>query len=141
MLKNLDFVINCFYAGICRTYKKGYIMKNIIKLFCVTTLLLAFSSAFALGVGDSVKVRWQGKYYAAKIISQDDANFRIHYKGYNNSWDEWVSPSRMRIQVRWKNKWYHANALRTSGSRVRIHYKGYGSNWDEWVTLDRIRSR
>ena len=116
-------------------------MKNIIKLLCATTLLLAFSSAFALGVGDSVKVNWKGKYYAAKIISQSDGHFRIHYKGYDSSWDEWVTASRMRIQVSWKGRWYPAKALETSGSRVRIHYKNYDSSWDEWVTLNRIRSR
>jgi hypothetical protein len=96
---------------------------------------------FALGIGDFAKVEWKGEWYDANIIDQSGIQFRIHYRGYDNTWDEWVSPQRMRLQVLWKGQWYHAKALRISDQRVLIHYNGYSSDWDEWVSLDRIRSR
>ena len=104
--------------------------------------LLAFSlPGLALSTGDSAMVEWKGQWYPATITSQSDASFRIHYKGYDNSWDEWITPARMRIQVLWKGTWYGAKVLETSGSRAYIHYTGYGSEWDEWVGMNRIRSR
>ncbi len=113
--------------------------KRITLLAVVILLFASIPSAYAIGLGDSVYVSWKGKWYAAQIIQQQDANFRIHYTGYDSSWDEWVTLDRIRIQVYWKGKWYPAVALSTSGSRVRIHYTGYDSSWDEWVTLNRIR--
>lgn len=114
--------------------------KRFALVAAVFLLLASAAPAHALGVGDRVKVSWKGQWYDAQIIGQQDATFRITYIGYDSSWDEWVTPARMRIQVLWKGKWYNAQALETSGSRVRVHYTGYDSSWDEWVTLDRIRS-
>ncbi|MGN7611199.1 Tudor-knot domain-containing protein [Magnetococcales bacterium HHB-1] len=118
-------------------------MARLIRIFMIALVagFLHVSSADALGTGDRVKVKWQGKYYPAKILRSSDAQFRIRYIGYDSSWDEWVTPTRMRIQVYWKGKWYKAKARKVSGSRVYIHYTGYDNSWDEWVTLDRIRSR
>lgn len=108
----------------------------------IAAFLLAFSlPLFALGVGDSAKVEWKGRWYDATILDQDDGEFYIHYRGYDSSWNEWVSPKRMRIQVLWNNKWYKARVLGMSGSRARIRYDGYGAEWDEWVTMDRMRSQ
>ncbi len=124
-----------------KTRKVHFMQRKIIYILLGLSLSLIAHSVMALGINDPVQVSWKGKYYPAHIIQQQDANFRIHYDGYDSSWDEWVSPKRMRIEVLWKGKWYPAKTLETSGSRVRIHYTGYDSSWDEWVTLDRIRSR
>ena len=48
------------------------------------------------GVGDAVEVRWKGKWYPASILKIGDHRYRIHYEGYDNSWDEWVGPDRIR---------------------------------------------
>ena len=112
-----------------------------VSALCMLALIvLSTASAYAIGLGDQVMVSWKGKWYPSVIIQQSDANFRIHYLGYDNSWDEWVTLGRIRFQVSWKGQWYPATALESSGSRVRIHYTGYDSSWDEWVTLDRIRA-
>ncbi len=113
-------------------------MKKKVLFTMIVFFLFSAVSAYAIGVGDNVKVSWKGKWYDASIIQQSDASFRIHYTGYESSWDEWVSLKRIRFQVLWKGKWYPATALESSGSRVRIHYTGYDSSWDEWVTLDRV---
>ncbi len=116
-------------------------MRLFQSLAVIVILFSSITCAFALGAGDSAVVNWKGSYYNATILKQNAANSFIRYTGYDSSWDEWVTPKRMRIQVLWKGKWYDARALDVSGSRVFITYKGYGSEWDEWVKLDRIRSR
>jgi hypothetical protein len=40
-------------------------------------------------------VEWGKKWWPAEILKQDGASYLIHYKGYDNSWDEWVSLERI----------------------------------------------
>lgn len=46
--------------------------------------------------GDTVSVRWKGTWYPASVLEARHGRYRIHYDGYNASWDEWVGPSRVR---------------------------------------------
>jgi len=49
-------------------------------------------------VGDNVMVEWKGSWWPAKVIKTRDGNspYRIHYDGYSNSWDEWVTDARIK---------------------------------------------
>ena len=47
-------------------------------------------------VGDRVKVSWKGSWYPASILDVDDGKYRIHYDGYEDSWDEWVDALRIK---------------------------------------------
>ncbi len=49
-------------------------------------------------VGDPVDVKWKGKWYAASILKIGENKYRIHYDQYDNSWDEWVGPDRIRAR-------------------------------------------
>ena len=109
-----------------------------IWLLLLLFFLASPHAAEAIGVGDQAKVSWKGKWYSAVIRSVSGTRFFIHYSGYDNSWDEWVTLKRVRIQVKWKGKWYKAKALKSAKGQVLIHYTGYDSSWDEWGTLDRI---
>lgn len=46
--------------------------------------------------GQAVEVNWKGTWYPAKILSAKGGRYKIHYEGYNSSWDEWVGPERIR---------------------------------------------
>lgn len=116
-------------------------------------------------VGEALEVEWKGRWYPATIRSRDGDRYRIHYTGYADSWDEWVTAPRMRrkgqavpsptsapvvaqtwlvgdtLEVEWNGAWYPATILRGDGDRYLIHYTGYGSNWDEWVTPGRMRRK
>jgi len=48
------------------------------------------------GNGDSVQVLWKGTWYPAHVIGVKGPQLKIHYDGYDNSWDEWVGPNRYR---------------------------------------------
>ncbi len=48
-------------------------------------------------VGDEVMVEWEGKEYPAVILKQESAaKFKVHFEGYEDSWDEVVPKSRIK---------------------------------------------
>lgn len=106
-------------------------------------------------VGQRLEVSYEGKWYKSKIIDVDGDRFRVHYVNYDNSWDEWVGPDRLRpyqpsqfaegdkVQVRWENdkKWYPAHVLKAWYGLHLVRYDGYDSTWDEWVGPSSIKLR
>ena len=66
--------------------------------------LLALALALALvacersyQVGDQVMVEWEGKEYPAVNLAQESAaNFKVHFEGYEDVWDETVTKSRIK---------------------------------------------
>src|SRR5216683_3052031 len=46
--------------------------------------------------GDRVEVQWKGDWYQANVIEVKGNQYKIHYDGYDSSWDEWVDDSRIR---------------------------------------------
>ncbi|MDB4998208.1 MAG: hypothetical protein JWM74_5640 [Myxococcaceae bacterium] len=53
--------------------------------------------AVAFKVGAHGQVLWKGTWYAASIIGIAGTDkYKIHYDGYESSWDEVVGPSRMK---------------------------------------------
>ena len=65
-----------------------------IKIAGETTAAAMPKSNFT--VGDPVSVNWKGSWYPARVIATGKGKWKIHYDGYDNSWDEWVTASRMR---------------------------------------------
>ena len=50
-------------------------------------------------VGDHILVDWRGGFYPAVIVGIEGASrYRVHYDGYGDDWEEWISP--VRIQQR-----------------------------------------
>ena len=46
--------------------------------------------------GARVEAEWEGKYYPAKILEVKGSIHLIHYDGFSEEWDEWVSSKRLR---------------------------------------------
>ncbi len=46
--------------------------------------------------GALVEVIWQDTWYKAEIRDIQGNLYNIHYKGFDNSWDEWIPFSRIR---------------------------------------------
>jgi hypothetical protein len=47
--------------------------------------------------GDEVMVEWEGKEYPAVILAMESpTKFKVHYDGYDESWDEVVPKSRIK---------------------------------------------
>ena len=43
-----------------------------------------------------VEVLSKGKWYPARILDKRNGEFYVHYDGYSDSWNEWVTASRVR---------------------------------------------
>lgn len=106
-------------------------------------------------VGQRIEVSWQGKWYKAKIIDVSGQQAKIHYTNYDNAWDEWVGPDRIRkyapaqfaegdkVQVQWATdkKWYPATVVKGWYGLHQIHYDGYDATHDEWIGPGAIKRR
>lgn len=46
--------------------------------------------------GQAVQVQWQGSWYPARILQVGQGRYRVHYEGWADSWDEWVTADRIR---------------------------------------------
>ncbi len=66
-------------------------------LMAAMFLLAASSSALAdWKKGDTLEVEWKGKWYKANILEVKEGKYKVHYDGFESSWDEFVPLSRMR---------------------------------------------
>lgn len=105
------------------------------------------------------EVLWNGRWYPATILEKKKSGEAfIHYVGYGDSWNEWVSPARVReigppppppppqsgkeVEVEWHGSWYPAHVLETKeNGDAYIHYDGYADSWNEWAPPSRVRPR
>lgn len=115
------------------------------------TIIAAARPRLDARVGHRVEVKSDGDWYLAQIIDARAENVRVHYYGYEESDDAWVSSDALRevqrksypvgakIEVKWKRKWYPANVVDVRSGIHYIHYQDYGPDWNEWVSSKRIR--
>ena len=102
-------------------------------------------------VGERVEAYSIDGWYKGYIADAKGGKFKIHYFGYEETDDEWVTAKMIRqpkvtryavgekVEVEWKKEWYPATVLKVNGSVHYITYAGYGKEWDEWVSSKRIR--
>jgi len=98
-----------------------------------------------------VEVRSEGDWYKARVIDARASQYLVHYYGYDDWDDEWVTARQIRnlqepqyaagarVEVNWQGKWYPARVLKVERGVHLIHYTGYDDGWDEWVSANRIR--
>lgn len=59
---------------------------------------VAVGDARSLAIGQPVQVEWQGRWYAASVLSvSSPTEVRIHYTGWSDRWDETVGIARVRM--------------------------------------------
>lgn len=105
-------------------------------------------------VGERVEAYSIDGWYRGFIIDQKEGKFRIHYYGYEDSDDEWVTPKMIRspktssqykigdkVEVKWRNEWYPAHILNIRGGSHFISYDDSDVDENEWVSSKRIRRR
>jgi hypothetical protein len=115
-------------------------------------------------ISSRLEVRSEGDWYKARVIDAGGGSYRVHYFGYEDSDDEWVTPRQMRmadisasarngddwrwsneyrpganVEVSWHGRWYAARILEGQDERHLVHYVGYDDSWNEWVNDSRIR--
>lgn len=106
------------------------------------------------GLGRRVEVEWKGTWYPAQVIDVDGKTSKIHYDGFDDTWDEWVTAARIRaplvttfakgarVNVLWPKDqtWYRATVLASQFGMHKVHYDGYSKEWDEWVPSSSLRA-
>ncbi|MBX7171857.1 MAG: caspase family protein [Pyrinomonadaceae bacterium] len=102
-------------------------------------------------MGERVEVNSANEWWRGYINDVQNNKFKVHYYGWEDTDDEWVTAKQMRqpkitqyrvgekVEVEWQKKWYPAKVLEVKGGSHFITYEGYGSEWNEWVTSKRIR--
>ena len=103
-------------------------------------------------IGERAKGRdSNGDWYACRIIDARDGKLKIHFIGYEDDEDMWVTPEDLqpiapvryatgtKVEVLWKKHWYPATVLQAKDGAHLIHYTDYEPKWDEWVPSRRIR--
>jgi hypothetical protein len=72
----------------------------------------------ALQPGDRVQAQWCGAWYAAEVVAAHaDGKVRVHFDGWDDSWDETLTRSSLRIEA--PDVWEEL-----VGKRVRLHLDG-----------------
>jgi hypothetical protein len=103
--------------------------------------------------GTFAYARWKGRWWPARVLSQSGAMYRVHYDGWEASWDEYVSRERLcqaprtssaklgdAVSVEYRGAWYSARVLHVhEDGRLRITYEGWDSSWDEDVVPARVK--
>jgi len=53
-----------------------------------------------LSAGMAVKVEWKRRWWPAKILKENEKTLRylVEYDGYDEEWNEWVAPTRIRLR-------------------------------------------
>ncbi|HEY0604823.1 MAG TPA: agenet domain-containing protein [Herpetosiphonaceae bacterium] len=102
-------------------------------------------------VGRRVEARSEGEWYPAQIVAADGDQLKVHYYGYDETDDEWLTAEDIRevsrptyavgtsVEVQWKRKWYPATIKDLRSGVHYIQYDDFDAEWNEWVALKRIR--
>ena len=96
------------------------------------------------------------KWLNAEIISINGSLIKVHFSGYIQKFDDWISKSSDRIQKQWRKgdqfrlnnridvqdtykKWIEARVIKVDKESIRVHYKGFTERWDEDLSFDSDR--
>ncbi len=104
-------------------------------------------------LGARIEVEYKGKWYKARTIETNGAQWKVHYINFDSSWDEWVGRDRRRpyqpsqfavgdkVLVQWEidQKWYPATVRDSWYGLHFVRYDGYGASADEWIGPHSIR--
>ena len=103
-------------------------------------------------VGERVEAYSIDGWYKGTIIDANNGKFLIHYYGYEQTDDEWVTTKMIRIpkvtsiykigekvEVEWKKQWFPAHILNIKGGSHFVSYDDYDTDENEWVSSKRIR--
>ncbi|MBK6767784.1 MAG: caspase family protein [Ardenticatenales bacterium] len=126
---------------------------RIVGDFDPQTIVAAARPRPSADVGRRVEVLQNDVWYPAQIIDSGGGRFHVHYFGYDDTDDEWVTADRIReakrprypagtlVEVLWNKEWYPARVHDCIAGVHHIHYDGYDHSNDEWVSTARIRPR
>lgn len=138
-------------------------MKNkiLILTWLAITLLTSSATLYAQSSGSNQSARnsyrigdlveaadYRGVWYKSKITDEDKGKYRVHFLGWDEAWDEWVTTDKIRqsndpdfkreVEVEQKGIWRQAIIVdERYGTDHLVAYTD--GDEEEWVKDDRIR--
>lgn len=103
-------------------------------------------------VGEACEASWNNSWYWVRILKVDGGRYFIHWDGYGDEKDEWVTRDRLRrkgeakdnlprkgregnggglapeqmvgkeVEAYWRGRWYPATVVKTDGKLLRVRY-------------------
>ncbi len=135
-------------------------------LFMFAATSITFAQA-DYKVGDKIEVQYTGggSWFKAEVLETKDGSYKIRYNGYGSSYDEWVTPAKMRriagalpttgqmgagaattnfkvgdkVEAYAGGAWYKGAVIDAQATSYKIHFDGWGNSFDEWVQADNVR--
>lgn len=106
------------------------------------------SAAAQFPIGSLIEAQdYRGKWYPSRIVDLKDGKYKVHYFGWSDAWDEWVTSNKVRrsdnadlgrrVEVEQNGVWYAAQIVDTKFGEYLVTYDGYDE--DEWVKEMRVR--
>jgi len=105
-------------------------------------------------VGERAEAFADGKWYKVQIVDAAGSKVKVHYIGYNDSQDAWLSTKQIRAYrptmfaerarvdaLSDDGKWYPATVLKAWYGLHLVHYDDYDSTWDQWLGPGAVRAR
>jgi len=119
------------------------IMRNsfFIFYFCNFIFIFFAISSFAQTwrIHDKVQVKYgNAQYYNAGIIDAKNGKYKIHYDGYSNNWDEWVTPDRIKAtNTNAATNTYQTQSTQQSNGKYHVGQKveAYNVGWYKATVL------
>ncbi len=102
-------------------------------------------------VGTRMEAESEGEWYPAQIIDVRDDLRKVHFYGYEESDNEWVTTDRLRelkrpvyavgtkVEVYSEEEWWSGKVLEVRSGIHLVTFDGYGDEWNEWAGPSRMR--
>jgi hypothetical protein len=74
----------------------GWVCLSLLGVLFSASLALAQVAQKGFAEGSSIEVSWRGEWYPAELLEANHGWYRIHYDGYDATWDEIVDGARVR---------------------------------------------
>jgi hypothetical protein len=78
-------------------YERAVVRRAVAPLVLLSLVGLGAACGRTYREGDEVMVEWEGKEYPALLLTATpDSKFKVHFDGYEDTWDEVVTKSRIK---------------------------------------------
>ncbi len=88
----------------------------------------------------AAEVNWKGEWIPAIVLETKEGKYRIHYAGFDDSWDEWVTKERIRFPGKARNPFNVEDVadpigedLKQFASKVKLPGGADDKNAAQWV--------
>ncbi|EDV23062.1 uncharacterized protein TRIADDRAFT_57945 [Trichoplax adhaerens] len=126
----------------------------------VSKLTNAISDGKLYYKGQRVEIKYSSSWYKGTVLKTRYCDtFKIHYDGWQDSYDETISREVLRgrdktaispdtpikvgdkVEAKWHSTWYKATILQCfeKEQAAFVRYDGYSSSWDTWFSGDSLK--